>query len=129
MSSSRVQTTFTGTPAALATWTASPTKSEAGLARRPKPPPRNAVWMVTCSGLTPAICAAAPWSTVWNWVPVQISQRPLSSLTVQLSGSIGAWARNGTAYSASSRLPAAASAALQSPFSSATVPGVFASAR
>ena len=93
MSSSRVQTVFTGTRAALATCTASLTKSEEGVARRPNPPPRNCVWMETFSGGTPAILAADIWSMVWNCVPVQISQRPPSSFTVQLSGSIGACAR------------------------------------
>ena len=59
MSSSRVHTTLTGTPAALATVTASTTKSDAGLARRPKPPPRNGVWIVTRSGAMPSTVAAA----------------------------------------------------------------------
>src|SRR6267142_697329 len=111
MSSSRVQTTFTGIPAAFATCTASATKSDRGFARLPNPPPRKAVWMVTCSGGTPAIFAAMVWSLVWNCVPVQISQRFPSSFTVQLSGSIGACARYGTSYSASIRFFAVASAA------------------
>ena len=51
-------TTLTGTLAALATITASDTKSDTGLARRPKPPPRNVVWIVTLSGVVPAIMAA-----------------------------------------------------------------------
>ena len=93
MSSSRVQTVFTGTPAALATCTASLTKSDAGVARRPNPPPRNSVWMDTFAGGTPAIFAADIWSMVWNCVPVQISQRSPSIFTEQLSGSIGACAR------------------------------------
>ena len=54
MSSSRVHTSLTGMPAALATCTASTTKSEVGVARRPKPPPRNMVWICTCSGLSPS---------------------------------------------------------------------------
>src|SRR3989449_8193682 len=41
MSSSRVHTTLTGTPAFLATTTASTTKSDWGFARRPNPPPRR----------------------------------------------------------------------------------------
>ena len=53
-SSSRVQTTFTGTFAALATSVASVTKSDAGLARRPNPPPSSVVCSVTCSGFRPA---------------------------------------------------------------------------
>ncbi|MNI93807.1 hypothetical protein D3C73_1518090 [compost metagenome] len=93
MSSSLDQTVFTGAPAALATCTASLTKSEVGLARRPKPPPRNSVWICTCSGLSPVILPAIIWSRVWNCVPVQISHLSWVMLTVQLSGSIGAWAR------------------------------------
>ena len=93
MSSSRVHTVFTGMPAAFATCTASLTKSDAGVARRPNPPPRNWVWMETFSGATPAMRAADIWSMVWNWVPVQISQRPSARRTAQLSGSIVACAR------------------------------------
>ena len=77
------------------------TKSEVGVARRPKPPPRNCVWISTCSGLRPVILAAAPWSTVWSCVPVQISHLSAVMRTVQLSGSMGAWARYGRSYSAS----------------------------
>ena len=73
MSSSRVRITLTGLPTALATCTASTTKSEAGQARRPKPPPRKVVWNLTFSGCRPATRAAASRSTVWIWVPVQIS--------------------------------------------------------
>ena len=111
MSSSRVQTIFTGSFAALATCTASRTKSEVGVARRPKPPPRNRVWISTCSGLRPVIWAAVPWSTVWNCVPVQISHSSAVMRTVQLSGSIGAWARYGRSYSASTTFAAVFSAA------------------
>ena len=84
---------LTGAPAALATWTASTMKSELGVARRPKPPPRKSVLISTCSGLSPAARAAFAWSTVWNWVPVQIWHRSGASETRQLSGSIGACAR------------------------------------
>src|SRR6266481_10050773 len=120
MSSSRVHTVFTGTPAAFATCTPSLTKSDDGVARRPNPPPRNWVWIDTFSGGTPAIFEADIWSIVWNWVPVQISQRPPSIFTVQLSGSIVACARYGTSYSATTRLAAPASAVSASPVSPAT---------
>src|SRR5260221_490749 len=43
ISSSRVQITFTGARKAFATATASTIKSEAGFARRPKPPPSSVV--------------------------------------------------------------------------------------
>ena len=49
--------------------------------------------MATCSGFKPAISAAFFWSIVWNWVPVQISQRPGVRRTVQFIGSIVACAR------------------------------------
>src|ERR1041385_4734839 len=49
-SSSPVQTTFRGALATFATWTASTTKSEAGFARRPNPPPRYVVLSFTFSG-------------------------------------------------------------------------------
>jgi hypothetical protein len=64
---------LTGIFEALATWTASLTKSLSNVARRPKPPPRNVVWILTCSGFSPAILAAFAWSPVWNCVPVQTS--------------------------------------------------------
>ncbi len=80
-------------PAALATSTASATKSLVGVARRPKPPPRKVVCTVTWSGVMPRIWAAANWSMVWNCVPVQISQALGATRTVQFRGSIGAWAR------------------------------------
>src|SRR3984893_862746 len=100
MSSSRVHTTFTGALATLATCTASTTKSEAGFARRPNPPPNNVVLIFTFSGKSPAAFAAFARSIVSNCVPVQISQ--LSSLrsTTQFNGSIIACARYGTSYSA-----------------------------
>ena len=95
MSSSRVHTTLIGAapPAAFATWTASETKSLVGVARRPNPPPRNIVWIFTCSGFNPAIFAVTVWSMVWNCVPVQTSAPSAPIRTVQLSGSMGAWAR------------------------------------
>ena len=41
----------------------------------------------------PVISAATFWSLVWNCVPVHISHASAVRRTVQLSGSIGAWAR------------------------------------
>ena len=95
MSSSRVQTTLIGAPppTAFATWTASETKSLVGVARRPNPPPRNMVWIFTCSGFKPVIFAVTDWSMVWNWVPVHTSAPSGAIRTVQLRGSIGACAR------------------------------------
>src|SRR2546425_11531870 len=62
-SSSRVQTTLTGALATLATLTASMTKSDAGLARRPKPPPRSVVLILTFSGGRPAgLGAVVAWA-------------------------------------------------------------------
>src|SRR2546422_8956650 len=53
MSSSRVQTTFTGFLMALEICTASWTKWLSGTARRPNPPPQSIVFNFTCSGLRP----------------------------------------------------------------------------
>src|ERR1035438_7337519 len=123
VSSSRVHTIFTGTLASFATCTASTTKSEAGLARRPNPPPSNVVWIFTFSGESPAAFAAFARSTVSNCVPVHISQ--LSSLrsTTQFNGSIMAWARYGTSYSAVIFLLADAIADCGSPTFLASDPG------
>src|ERR1700693_2088421 len=123
MSSSRVHTTFTGTLASFATCTASTTKSEAGFARRPNPPPNNVVLIFTFSGESPAAFAAFARSTVSNCVPVQISQ--LSSLrsTTQFNGSIIACARYGTSYSATIFLLADAIADCGSPTFLAIAPG------
>ena len=87
------------------------------------------MWIVTCSGFRPRTCAAVAWSTVCICVPVQISQRSASIRTVQLSGSIGACARNGKSYSASTTFAAFGIAAAGSPAAFALTPGVFASAR
>src|SRR6202043_2911698 len=123
MSSSRVHTTFTGALATLATCTASTTKSEAGFARRPNPPPNNVVLIFTFSGESPAAFAAFARSTVSNCVPVHISQ--LSSLrsTTQFNGSIIACARYGTSYSATIFLLADAIADCGSPTFLAIDPG------
>src|SRR5438874_7437650 len=48
ISSSLVQTTFTGACTAFATSTASTTNSEVGLPRRPNPPPSIVVRVQTC---------------------------------------------------------------------------------
>src|SRR5437879_5515010 len=97
-SSSRVQTTFTGALAILATCTASTTKSEMGFARLPKPPPSSVVLILTFSGGRPATCAALARSTVSNCVPVQISQLSERRSTTQLIGSIMTYASLGTYY-------------------------------
>src|SRR5437763_6093395 len=78
--------------------TASTTKSEVGTARRPKPPPAIIVFSVTCSGFRPAVVAAAAWSPVWNCEPTHSVQWSSLKSTVQLIGSIGAWARYGNSY-------------------------------
>ena len=80
--------TLTGALTAFEICTASRTKWLSKTARRPKPPPNNVVWTLTCSGLSPAACAAAMRSTVWNCVPVQTSQRSGRTSATQLSGSI-----------------------------------------
>jgi len=81
----------------------------------------------TCLPARPAVAAAAAWSTVWNCVPAQISIESARRSTTQLSGSIGACARKGSSYSASSTCAAEASAASGSPALRATRPGVAAS--
>jgi hypothetical protein len=73
------------------------------------------------------MCAAAAWSGVWNCVPTQISAAPSRTSTVQLRGSIGACARNGTSYSATSVFAADLIASGLSAFF-AIGPGVFAAA-
>jgi hypothetical protein len=51
--------------------------------------------MRTCSGVSPAAAAALARSTVWNWVPVQMSHWSAPSATRQFKGSMGACARYG----------------------------------
>src|SRR6266404_5084992 len=123
-SSSRVHTTLTGALATLATLTASMTKSEAGFARRPKPPPRSVVLILTFSGGRPAVLAALARSTVSNCVPVQSSQLSARKSTTQLSGSIMACARYGTSYSAVMVFAALERAPCGSPFFLAMLPGL-----
>ena len=72
MSSSRVQTTFTGPSTCCATLTAWATPSTSS--RRPKPPPSRWLWTCTFSFGRPVISAAMPWAMVGTWVPTQISQ-------------------------------------------------------
>ncbi len=60
------------------------------------------MWSVTCSGASPSTFAAAARSTVWNCDPTQSCAPPSRNSTVQLSGSMAAWARKGTSYSATS---------------------------
>ena len=60
MSSSRVQTTLTGHARGLRDLHGLGHEvADVGFARRPKPPPRNVVWIFTCSGFKPGIFAAA----------------------------------------------------------------------
>ena len=94
MSSSRVQKTCTGPPAALETATASSTKSV--MARRPKPPPRSVVWSVICSGLKPMTRSSAATAIDWPWVGAQISTVRPRTWAVQFIGSMVAWARSGS---------------------------------
>jgi hypothetical protein len=98
MSSSRVQTVFTGH--------LSERRDRAGLGdvvrdrirARPKPPPASTVLSFTCSGLRPST-RAARLVTVWN-----CDQPDLGAVGTHFHGaierSIGACARNGTSYSA-----------------------------
>jgi hypothetical protein len=60
---------------------------------------------VTLSTGTPAASAAAACTRVITCVPVHISQAPGVSETLQFCGSIVAWARNGSSYSASHLSP------------------------
>jgi len=123
MSSSRVQTVFTGNARGLGD--VDRLGHERAL-RIPAPPEAAAeerrVHLHLVGG-RPVMPAAVICSIVWNCDPVQISQVPFASFTVQLRGSIVACARNGTSYSASRRFAADASAASGSPALTAWVPG------
>ena len=84
---------------------ASTTKSETGFARRPKPPPASIVWSFTFSGSRPEHLAAAALVHASGTACRPRSRAPSPCIsTVQLSGSIGAWARYGTSYSATTVL-------------------------
>src|SRR6266566_2193108 len=91
MSSSRVQTTFTGPETCIAIRTARRTKSTSS--RRPKPPPRRWLCTWTRSRGRPVSCAAAVRVNVGTCVPTQMSQPSRRTWTVQLTGSIVACVR------------------------------------
>src|SRR5487761_2439515 len=67
MSSSRVQMSFTGRPAALAATVAWVTKSASP--RRPNPPPRYIVWTRTRAAGIPSTAAAEPAAEVHRMDP------------------------------------------------------------
>src|SRR6266516_3578917 len=117
--------TFTGAPTACETRTASETKS--GSSRRPNPPPRNVVWTRTRCLDKPVSSAATSCARVWFCVGAQTSQPSARTCAVQFIGSIVAWCRNGTSYTASTRLAAPASAPAASPSLRASTPGCSAS--
>src|SRR2546422_117373 len=120
-SSSRDHWSWTGTPAAFETSTASAMKS--ARPRRPKPPPRYIVWIWTFSAGNPVICTAASRAADWICVPVQTSQPSARTCATALSGSIGACARYGASYIASIFRGAPFRAAAASPSLRATAPG------
>src|SRR6185295_17664806 len=122
-SSSRVQTTCTGLPTAREACAASTATSEKRCARRPKPPPRNAVCTCTFDGSRPSTSATASRSRDCACVPKYRSQPSARASARQLSGSIGACARYGSSYSTSMCLAAPAIAVRTLPVSRATAPG------
>ena len=75
MSSSRLQTTFTGPSTCCAILTASTVPSTSS--RRPKPPPSRWLWILTASFGRPVTSATVAWVSVGAWVPTQISQPSL----------------------------------------------------
>ena len=86
MSSSRVQTTFTGAPTAFDVSTASITKSTSP--RRPKPPPRSIVWTETCPMGSPVSFAAIACDPPGFWVGAQTVHASTVTWAVQFIGSI-----------------------------------------
>jgi len=72
-SSSRVQITLTGLPAALAISTASTMNSSSRWPRRPKPPPNSVFVSFTCLRGILSTLATASCAMVWLCVPHQIS--------------------------------------------------------
>ncbi len=72
-SSSRVQMTLTGAPAAFAISTASMMNSSSRWPRRPKPPPISMSCSVTLLRGIPSTLATASCAMVWLCVPHQIS--------------------------------------------------------
>ena len=93
MSSSRLQTTFTGPSTCCATLTARAVPSTSS--RRPKPPPKRWLWTLTASFGSPVMSATTAWVRAGAWVPTQMSQPSPRTWAVQFIGSIVAWARNG----------------------------------
>ncbi len=93
MSSSRVQTTWTGAPRSREISTASRTKSVSE--RRPKPPPMRVEWTRTDSTGTPAASAAASWVPPAACVGAHTSTPSGRTSAVQFMGSMVAWARKG----------------------------------
>ncbi len=84
---------MTGVPTCLPTFSAWPMKSVSS--RRPKPPPSRWLWTVILSAPRPVIFTAVSTARVGTCVPTQISQASERTQTVQLTGSMVAWARNG----------------------------------
>ena len=89
--------------------------------------------MVVCTATdslaTPRISATLAWVLVGDWVDTHTSPPSLLGSTVQLSGSMGAWARYGTRYTASILRFAWARAFLASPSRRALAPSAAASRR
>ena len=98
-------------------------------ARRPKPPPRNAVCTFTFAGSTPSAFATASRSGDCICVPRYRSQPSARTSARQLSGSIGECARYGSSYSTSMRLAALRQRRrARRPLLRATSPGLLAAA-
>ena len=72
---------------------------------------------------TPAYCAATACAPVWFCVGAHTSQPSDRTCAVAFIGSIVAWYRNGTSYTAAIFLAAAPRAASGSPSLRATTPG------
>ena len=102
MSSSRVHTVLTGAPDGLRDVHGLADEVGHGVARRPKPPPRNVVCSVTWSGVEAGDLRRAPPGRRSGTACRSRSRTAVRRCrTVQLSGSIGACARYGTTYSTS----------------------------
>ena len=87
--------TFTGPPPmALATSTASITKSRSP--RRPNPPPRNVVLTVTLSTGSPVRRAAVSRDPPGFWVGIHMVHASEVTWAVAFMGSMQACSRNGT---------------------------------
>ena len=87
--------TFTGPPPiALAVSTASITKSRSP--RRPNPPPRSVVWIVTRSGGSPVRRPAISSEPPGFWVGIHIVHASAVTWAVAFIGSMHACSRYGT---------------------------------